>query len=484
MNLMKLDEKEVKLFSAIRFAAEQLLNDKETPVLIVTHLDADGLSAGGIIASTLARANIPFQVQVKRQLEDEIIESIADLQPPRIIFTDFGSGQFVRLKEKFKDSSVIILDHHPPIENDESPLVDNWAHVNPHLVGIDSSHEISGAGLAFFFAQEIDPKNNDLAVLGIVGAIGDRQEGEENKFSNLNQMMVEEGLKSNLLNSFTGIRLFGRETRPIHRILQYSTEPFIPDITGNEDNAVRFLKEIGIPLKEGDRWRTIADLTKQERTIFTSALVKKMILGGVSPNEAKKIVGPNYILNNEELGSPLRDAREFSTFLNACGRLGKPSIGIAVCMGDRGYVFKQGIEISNQYRGEISDFLIFLEDNIESITEFDGMFYLNAKTEIKDTAIGTIASIAMGNRIIDPSKPLIMAALSDDSSLKMSGRGTNELVARGLDLGQAMREALAKINAGDEGGGHNVAAGARIAQELEEPFIQALNEIISLQLTE
>ena len=68
MKLMTLDEKEKKLFSALKFAAEQLLSDKETPVLIVTHLDADGISAGGILALALARENIPFQVHITRQL--------------------------------------------------------------------------------------------------------------------------------------------------------------------------------------------------------------------------------------------------------------------------------------------------------------------------------------------------------------------------------------------------------------------------------
>ncbi|MGV9173253.1 MAG: hypothetical protein ACOC35_11920, partial [Promethearchaeia archaeon] len=45
-------------------------------VHIYTHLDADGLSAGGILGKAFFRANISFQITVLKQLEREDIIKI------------------------------------------------------------------------------------------------------------------------------------------------------------------------------------------------------------------------------------------------------------------------------------------------------------------------------------------------------------------------------------------------------------------------
>ena len=57
-------------------------------------------------------------------------------------------------------------------------------------------------------------------------------------------------------------------------------------------------------------------------------LVSGIILRRLSEDSPEDVLGDVYILNEEEKESPFRDAKEFSTLLNACGRLEKASLGM------------------------------------------------------------------------------------------------------------------------------------------------------------
>jgi RecJ-like exonuclease len=61
------------------------------------------------------------------------------------------------------------------------------------------------------------------------------------------------------------IIFYGRETRPVHKAIAYTTSPFIPGLSGEEDECLGFLVNLGIRLKENDRWRSISDLSAEEK---------------------------------------------------------------------------------------------------------------------------------------------------------------------------------------------------------------------------
>ena len=46
----------------------------------------------------------------------------------------------------------------------------------------------------------------------------------------------------------------------------------------------------------------------------------------------------NLTRSNEEERSPLRDASEFATCLNACGKNGRPEVGFYVCKETGAYI--------------------------------------------------------------------------------------------------------------------------------------------------
>ena len=114
--------------------------------------------------------------------------------------------------------------------------------MNPHLFGIDGATDVSGSGVAYFVAKAVNRANVDLAPVALVGALGDMQDKyEQRSLCCLNEIIVNDAVAAGLLKVEKDLTFFGRETRPIHRTLATTTNPFIPGLSGEEDKALAFL---------------------------------------------------------------------------------------------------------------------------------------------------------------------------------------------------------------------------------------------------
>jgi single-stranded-DNA-specific exonuclease len=464
----------------VQDASSKLLNEicAHTMIHVVSHLDSDGLSAAGVICSAIRRAGGTLHLRILRQLRRQKIEELAQEKDEVFVFVDLGSGQIEQIRELMPNTRIFILDHHPP----ETPTPEVFAHVNPHLHNIDGTSELSASGVAYLVAKAMEPSNIDLSSLAIIGAIGDQQDkGEQRSLTGLNSEIAKDAEKSSLVSVTKDIRLFGRETRPIHVALEYTTEPYMPGLTGNSDACAKLLLNLGIQLKEGENWRTISTLTQEEKTRLVSELVRRMLSRGMNTKDAESIIGTVYTLVNEDRGTSLRDAREFSSLLNACGRMGYPGLGVAVCMGERDEALKETQDVLSQYRRKLAEYLEMIEKP-SFVKETKHLQYFNGENMMDDRMIGPVTSIAISSHLLKPDRPVVALAYSEDELTKVSMRATDEMVKEGINLGTAIREAVSSIGGEAEGGGHNIAAGAFIRKGCEETFLIKLEDSIAAQL--
>jgi single-stranded-DNA-specific exonuclease len=460
-------------------AAKTILEtvEKDGFIHVFSHLDADGVAAAGIIGKALFRLDARFRMRVTQWIDEKIIGEIISDKPQLVILTDFGSGYLDLLNEKVPDFKVLILDHHQITGNAEN---DNFVHVNPHLHGIDGATDVSGSGVAYFVAKAVSAENVDLAPVALVGALGDIQDKYyQRRLGGLNQKIVEDAVNANLVKVEEDLTFFGRETRPIHKTLATTTSPFIPGISGDEGASVAFLNSLGIKLKEDEKWRALRDLTEDEKKRLCSALADLLLSKGLH-FEVSNLIGQVYVLTNEEPWTPLRDAREFSVVLNSTGRLDRPSLGIAVCMGDRGAALEEANRVLEDYRKDINKYLGWVMEKPERMREFENIYVVYGENFINEKIIGTISSI-LSSGLPNPEKPLIAYAnIENEGVAKFSARTTNMVVNKGVNLGEIMSVASEKF--AGKGGGHNIAAGAQVPLDKVEDFIKIVNNLVGKQL--
>ncbi len=475
---MALDESQVKGFLDTAGEAAKVIRETvETGGLVhvFSHLDADGVAAGGIIAKALLRLDARFRVRITQWVEEKIVDVLAD-KPQLIVFSDLGSGYGDLLKEKLGDFRVVVLDHHQIV----GCMHDNSVHVNPHLYGIDGAKDVSAAGVAYFVAKAVDKVNVDLAPIAVVGALGDLQDKYDQRLlGGLNGRIVEDAVGAGLLAVEKDLIFFGRETRPIHRMLASTTSPFIPGISGDEGQAVAFLNNVGVKPKSDDKWRALRDLSEDEKRRLCSALADYLLSKGLH-FEATNLIGHVYVLCREEPWTPLRDAREFGVVLNACGRMDKSGVGVAVCMGDRGKAFDEAVKVLDDYRRAINKYLGWVMEKPERMKEFESIYVVCGEDFIDDKIVGAISSILSGG-LPNPEKPLIAYANVEGQGIaKISARTVDAVVAKGINLGDIMQAAAEKLEG--KGGGHNIAAGAQVPLDKIDDFIRVVDELVGKQL--
>jgi single-stranded-DNA-specific exonuclease len=450
---------------------------KDGFILVFSHLDADGVAAAGIMGKMLYRLDARFRIRVMQWVDDKIVGEVIADKPQLVILTDFGSGYLDLLNEKIPNVKVVILDHHQITSKVANP---NFTQVNPHLFGIDGATDVSGSGVAYFAAKAVNSANVDLAPIALVGALGDMQDKyEQRSLRSLNEIIVNDAVAAGLLKVEKDLTFFGRETRPIHRTLATTTNPFIPGLSGEEDKALTFLANLDIPIKQGDKFRALRDLNEDEKKKLCSALADHLLSKGLHL-EVENLIGYIYVLTKEEPNTALRDAREFAVVLNSAGRMDRPSLGIAICMGDRKAALEESNKILEDYRKNINKYLGWVTEKPERMRELQNIYVIYGENFINEKIIGTVSSIVVSS-LANNKKPLIaFANVEKEQAAKFSGRTTEAAIRKGVNLGDVMR--LASEAHGGKGGGHNIAAGAQVPLEKIDAFLKTVDELVGRQL--
>jgi len=462
------------LMSRARREAERLvdLSNRGARILVVTHIDADGLSSGSIAFSALARKNLAVSLRAIPDLDPRAIEKLKADRFEFYLFTDLGSGLLGALSEAFGDRFAVV-DHHQVPEGDSSHprLINAWNY------GYDGGVEACSSTMAYAFAKAFDERGNlDLSALAMVGALGDRQDkGEGRSLGGLNRLAVDDAVSKGLVAVSKDLLFYGRETRPVHEAIAMSYSPFISGLSGAKDAALAALSNSGFKLKDGGRWRTLGELSNDEKQKVVEVVSGFIASAGQGSDILKDLVGTVYTFEFEDPLTPLRDAREFVTVLNACGRMDRTDLGVSICLGDREEALRSALALMSEYRTKLNKAIQKLQLETDKVATRGGVMLVMGEEFIEERMTGSVSSLlASSDRFRD--KLVLVRARSGDSELKYSSRIGDSYQGK-VNLGEVMREAAESV--GGVGGGHSMAAGAKIPFSRRDDFTKLVLEKVA-----
>jgi single-stranded DNA-specific DHH superfamily exonuclease len=209
----------------------------------------------------------------------------------------------------------------------------------------------------------------------------------------------------------------------------------------------------------------IESLPQEDLKRLGSAL-SLLLLKKSPPDSVDALFGDVYILNKELI----KDVYDFSNTVNSCGKMGMPGLGLEVCLRHEPAVQKAE-EKRFSYSHQILD---ALNEAVGRTKDIGWVRYIDIQSS---DVTGAIASIVI--RYILPDKPLVVLN-TEDGKVKVSARGTPQLIKQGLDLSVALRESA--LAAGGNGGGHRIASGAAIPVGRQQEFLDKLNTIVGRQI--
>ena len=439
---------------AVKDFTKKLLEKTENKkIYLVSHFDTDGISSAAIMIKTLQKLSKRFSVKILKQLEEKDINSFP--KEDILILLDLGSGSLESLS-KLKNQ-IFIIDHH---EISDKTIPENIEILNIHLLKEKDYEDLCGAELSYLVSKEISNENKNLSYLSIVGMVGDTM--EKNITKTRDKIIKQANVKIK-----RGLLIYP-STRPLNKSLEYSSRPFIPGVTGNSDGTYELLNEAGIE-KVGKVYKSLIDLNKEEmKNLVTSVMIRLS-----SEEKASEYIGNLYLI---KFFNKIEDARELSAIINACSRMGHTEISLMMCLGIPS-ARKKAERIYVKYRQHIISGLKYIDQN----HKIEGREYviINAKDNIKDTIIGTMASILSFSSVYKEGTIIVTMAYNEDKikvSTRMAGRRSKS--NRNL---KNLLDSIVNITGGISGG-HQNAAGCTIDKKQEEEFINLIKRKLDVEL--
>lgn len=415
-------------------------------IQIVSHFDTDGITSAAIMIQTLKKMNKPFSLKIVKSLNEEIIEKLSGEKIT--LFLDLASNS-INYIIKHKLKNVFIIDHHQIIQD----IPDEINIINPELNG---RQKISGSGLTYLFCRHLNQEAKEFAKLAIVGMIGDMMEKNIDK---LNNEILDDGN----IKRKKGLLIYPA-TRPINRVLELSSDPYIPGVTGNVNGVLELLRETGLNPVNGN-YKSLMELDENEMgNLITGVLLRN------PKTKSESIIGEIFLI---KFFSKLEDAREISAKINACSRSNESSVALQLCMEIAG-ANKKAEAIYAKYKQEMVASLKFALETKK--IEGRGFIILNAEDNIKDTMIGTVASIISNSNLYEEGTIIIAMAYYEDK-IKVSARNIGKI---GRNVREILQNVVAEISG--EVGGHEFAAGCNISKKDEKRFLELLKKELELEV--
>lgn len=441
--------------------------------LIVAHIDADGISSAAIASETCRRLGKDYDLIFAKKMDKTTIQAINNSTMDLVWIVDLGSGYLT----SYTRDNIVITDHHMPDPGwkNNQKNIDSFLtieHVNLSDHGMNGSVDGCGASMTYLVSKAVNNYNIDLAYLSVIGACGDVQDRIRNKLSGINALTLKDAVDNGDVVVVKDLRFFGRETRPIIQYFQYSGEIEIPGITNNNTACNELMANHNIPLKIDGKLTVWNDLTSEQKNN-----VIKDVLKLIDPKDVDAAYNDVYTLPRFPKDGGLRDAKEFATLLNSCGKYDDASIGVRICFGDK-FAIKKAKNNRSDHKKSISDALQLIKQN-DLIRVKKYIQYFDSGNLVKDTVIGTVSGMILNTPGFKKDMPMIAFADSDDG-IKVSARASRRLGEMGLDLSVIMFEASNAV--GGYGGGHNVAAGATIPTNKKEEFLDIVENMVCSQL--
>ena len=420
-----------------------------------------------MLASYLHMRDVPFRIEFTRPFgAKEVLELGLEGKKKFFVFLDQGSKEVSLIHKSIlgKGHEVAILDHHQG-ESLEHP---DFAHFNPHLLGLNGAKEVCASSVAFSVVERIEKSLRPLVWLALVGAIGDRQEFSTG-FIGVNRILAKRGSDLGFVEMREGIKLVGRETLPAVECLGLSIGPYLPGLSGNPEACSSLLESLGVSPSS-----KLGELGPEKEKELADAIFERI---SSTPNEAlyRMLWGPLYFARR----TGLPGLREWVLTLEACGAQDKPELGFAANIGDEGARETCSAILRNHQRRMLLG-MGWLTRHLDSFEVTPNVRYIHAGEGVRAAEVGELLSLGIESGILEADRPLLGIAEIDELEVKVSGRITFELAERGTNVGSAMTEAAKAV--GGEGGGHDVSGAAYIPRERVRDFILEIDRCFANQV--
>jgi RecJ-like exonuclease len=260
--------------------------------------------------------------------------------------------------------------------------------------------------------------------------------------------------------------------KPIHKAIANTYNPFIPGLSGREDNAVALLTKVGIKLRdEKGKWRTFAALSDDEKDRLLAGIAE-WVLKEPAPEAITSLLTTIFEFPGEE--DELATAQSVSELINATARMGASHVGLRLAMMPDRHALEQAKGLVEKRREQLAHVFQAIErearaKRLRATLFIDGRGLIDERLA---SSVATILSTSPANKGLY----VVVVSTPRNGAVKVSARAAKLGLPNPRNLGLVLSELASKH--GGFGGGHSVAAGARIPENEVEAFVAELDNTL------
>ena len=253
---------------------------------------------------------------------------------------------------------------------------------------------------AFFVLKSFDEKCNSLCFLPLMVSIGSSSE--------ISEPMLNNAISSGIIECKESFSLIGSVTRSIERSFELSVEPYIPSVSNNEVEALKFLSLLNLDPNKNLNSLDISEV--EAHNIYNLISSKNNNLNPMT------LISKTYLLKKEMNNDPLKDLNEFKLFFEACICLNKPSIAVSKCLSPSIYK-NRAINLVKEFRLHILKVIEwFYNIKDEIISKSNSVVIAVFKENIDKGIIPVACKYIYSNFLKDSGKILVFSAERDSFS--------------------------------------------------------------------
>lgn len=430
----------------VKDLAEMFVNSLDgTPVKIAVSPTNDCIKSAAILVYALIQKGIKFVLETTKMFEVDNIKSY-ESNYNVFVFLIIDQDGVKLYGKKIKDKTIIVIGLSNQGINYQLNGITLPVATYIFCKNLCDMHEISHIAVLSLAKSEIVGPNKEVF----------------NDAVNNEKIIVEKGITA-----------FSMQTQPIVKAIAGSLWPYIPGITGDEDQAINFLKETGVDTKNVDgSYRRLIDLNDNEANKIIAGILLKR-LGG---SDEELIFDDIFLLKNE--GGITNDAKEFNLLIDCCVKFSKYSLAIGACLGGR-LARTEALQLLYVYKYDLLQALQWFSKNKNGNRVFEQKEFVVIQSEenIKDIYLSDFLRIISKSNMYPDGKILIgMARASEDTLI-------------GVSVG-SHKEGIPLIKDAIKGAGYTITEDNNdgismlVPQEKETEFIKTLQNALTKQFIE
>ena len=277
-------------------------------VKIIATISTDSVVASSFLIKTFQYLNYNFSCSFEKIINTkDILEDSSEL------FVLINPGLSAENIEQIKQKKIII------IESESKNKIEGLIAISPQQ--FDQNLVVPASSLTYLLCKEFYSHVTDISYLLPLPFF------ETNLV--IPEQLLNEAIISKKLDIKKGITLLISQTLPIHKAVANTFSPYLPQISGSEDNAINFLIESEVPVRENSKFKKVEDLNEdQTKKLVTSILLKR--LG--SERNPDQLLDNSFLLVSEDDTSIIKDLKSFNYLIQACLAYSKPSLALNICL--------------------------------------------------------------------------------------------------------------------------------------------------------